>query len=260
MQAAWSGKTIKFIADHVGPSLQQRPNIILLHAGTNDMNPDPGVSTEGNVPRDAANRLGSLIDQMIQACPDAVILVAIIMGTCAEHQRTMPEFQSLIPEIVHQRRRAGHKVDLVDFTSFPTSLLRDCIHPSADGYRTMGDYWYDSINRIPSDWISAPVGADIKREPVGDSSLNGGIDGHIPPPNWGDNPVKGSSKAAVRKAFNIAGNGGERVCKTWPAWQETGKIATGIPTGKNGEWHFHQYWVQHGQFSPGRGLDRKYVR
>src|ERR1700744_3431141 len=102
MQAAWSGKTIKFIADHVGPSLHQRPNIILLHAGTNDMNPDPRVATEGNVPRETANRLGSLIDQMIQDCPDAVILVAKIMNTCAEHQHTMPEFQSLIPEIVDQ--------------------------------------------------------------------------------------------------------------------------------------------------------------
>jgi hypothetical protein len=86
-QAAWSGKTIKFISDHVGPSLQQNPNIVLLHAGTNDMNPNPAISTEGNDPRGAAERLGGLIDQIIKALPDAVILVAQPISTCDENQQ-----------------------------------------------------------------------------------------------------------------------------------------------------------------------------
>ncbi|CAM1510069.1 Fc.00g004040.m01.CDS01 [Cosmosporella sp. VM-42] len=55
--AAWSGTTIQYIADHVGPSLKQRPNIVLVHAGTNDMNPSPKISTEGNNPKEAADRL-----------------------------------------------------------------------------------------------------------------------------------------------------------------------------------------------------------
>ncbi|KAL5347504.1 hypothetical protein ACLOAV_007816 [Pseudogymnoascus australis] len=58
--AAWSGKTIKYMHDHVDESLAQKPNIILLHAGTNDMSPDSSVSTEGRDPAAAAERLGGL--------------------------------------------------------------------------------------------------------------------------------------------------------------------------------------------------------
>ncbi|OBT86033.1 hypothetical protein VE02_05548 [Pseudogymnoascus sp. 03VT05] len=56
--AAWSVKTIKYMHDHIDEFLAQKPNIILLHAGTNDMSPDSTVSTEGRDPAAAAERLG----------------------------------------------------------------------------------------------------------------------------------------------------------------------------------------------------------
>ncbi|TDZ33051.1 Multidomain esterase [Colletotrichum spinosum] len=163
--AGWSGKTIKFIADNVGPSLEQRPNIILLHAGTNDMNPNRAISTEGNDPAGAAERLGALIDQMIRACPDATILVAKIVDTCDAAQRpATAEYQKLIPGVVEARRNASHHVLAVDFAALGDDILRDdCIHPSDDGYHTMGDRWYDFITQIPKDWIAAPVGDDPDR-------------------------------------------------------------------------------------------------
>jgi ABC-type branched-subunit amino acid transport system substrate-binding protein len=48
------------------------------------MNSAANIATEGNDPAAAANRLGALIDKMIAACPDAVILVAKILnvGVC----------------------------------------------------------------------------------------------------------------------------------------------------------------------------------
>ncbi|KAH8675222.1 SGNH hydrolase-type esterase domain-containing protein [Ilyonectria robusta] len=163
--AAWPGKTIKYISDHVGPSLAQRPNIVLLHAGTNDMDDRSFLSTEGNDPKGAAKRLGSLIDQIIEACPDAVILVAMIIGTCDPHKvSATPKYQALIPGIVQERRSNGSYVLAVDFTTFPKSLLQDCIHPSLNGYLEFGHYWYDFITQIPSSWIKDPVGADPTRE------------------------------------------------------------------------------------------------
>jgi hypothetical protein len=52
--------------DHIDASLDHRPSTILLHAGTNDMNPNPDVSTEGRDPAKAAQRPGALIDKMVQ--------------------------------------------------------------------------------------------------------------------------------------------------------------------------------------------------
>ncbi|KAJ4865268.1 GDSL-like lipase/Acylhydrolase family domain-containing protein [Trichoderma breve] len=163
--AAWNGKTIQYIAGHVGPSLEQRPNIILLHAGTNDMNPNSAISTEGHDPVAASERLGSLIDKMTAACPDAVILVAMIIGTCnAEQSLQTKVFQSLVPKVVAPRVQAGKHVLAVDFSTFGLGNLRDCIHPTNQGYHMVGYYWYDFIAQIPQDWITAPVGKDPKRE------------------------------------------------------------------------------------------------
>ncbi|OLN85387.1 putative endoglucanase X 2 [Colletotrichum chlorophyti] len=175
--AAWSGRTIKYIADNVGPSLAQRPNIILLHAGTNDMNSKKEVSTEGNDPAGAAERLGSLIDQMIAACPDATILVAqIIAAYEVHHWPAMKEYQKLIPEVVEQRRNASHHVIAVDFASIGqgvVQLLDDNIHPSDKGYQVMGDYWYDFITQIPKDWISQPVDVKAAGEGTGGGNTGG---------------------------------------------------------------------------------------
>ncbi|KAM0450485.1 hypothetical protein ACHAO4_006461 [Trichoderma viride] len=163
--AAWNGKTIQYIENNVGPSLDQRPNIILLHAGTNDMNPDSSISTEGNDPVAASLRLGCLIDKMIDSCPDAVILVAMIIGTCHADQAPQTEkFQSLVPGVVMSRFQAGKHVLPVDFSTFALSNLRDCIHPTNQGYQLVGHYWYDFVTQIPQDWITEPVGDDPKRQ------------------------------------------------------------------------------------------------
>lgn len=148
----------------MGESLQQRPNLILLHAGTNDMNLNPAVSTEGNDPVAAAQRLGTLIDSMAEACPDAAILVAMIIGTCDPARAPATgQFQGLIPDVVRRRRDAGRRVLAANLTAFPTAELQDCIHPSQSGYRLLGDDWADVVSQVPRDWIRKSVGADPVR-------------------------------------------------------------------------------------------------
>ncbi|PNY28627.1 Lipase 1 [Tolypocladium capitatum] len=254
--AAWSGKTIQYISDHVGPSLEQRPNIILLAAGTNDMNPDHSISKEGNNPSEAADRLGKLIEKMVKECPDAVILVAMIINTCDPQQapRTK-EFQQLIPGVVKKRKDAGYQVLAVDFTTFETSKLQDCIHPTNEGYKIMGDYWYDFIHQIPSKWIQRPVGPDPKGNGGKD---NGGIDKNIPPPDWGTSPVQPTSKESIMEAFQ-RGNGNTRgACKGKPIFRATGQIALGF--GSNGDWKYHKDWKEAGKVAEGLHLDPRYVR
>ncbi|KAH7303224.1 hypothetical protein B0I35DRAFT_498648 [Stachybotrys elegans] len=255
--AAWSGRTIQYIADHVGPSLEQRPNVILLAAGTNDMNPNPDISTEGNDPVEAARRLGRLVDQMIEACPDATILVAMIINTCDPNQspRTR-QFQQLIPGVVASRRRNGHHVLAADFTSFRTSDLQDCIHPTNQGYRIMGDYWYSFLHQIPESWIEDPIGPD----PDEISGDNGGIDGDIPPPDWGRSPIQRTSRETVAEVarWAVGGQDKPRRCNDVPNWRATGQIALGL--GNNGDWQYRKNWVAEGEVASGLGWDERYVR
>ncbi|EXF79314.1 GDSL-like Lipase/Acylhydrolase [Colletotrichum fioriniae PJ7] len=162
--AAWNGMTIKFMSDNIGPSLAQRPNIVLIHAGTNDMNPNPDVAREGSEPHATADRLGDLIDQIVQTCPDATVLVAKIIGCYDPVQMSnIAQFNAVIHGVVQARQSAGKHILTVDFSSFPMNALRDGIHPTNQGYRLFGDYWYDFITQIPSDWIKEPVGDDPRR-------------------------------------------------------------------------------------------------
>ncbi|KAK1497899.1 hypothetical protein CABS01_10877 [Colletotrichum abscissum] len=257
--AAWSGQTIQYISEHVSSSLEQRPNIILVHAGTNDMNPNLNIAKQGNDPSRAASRLGKLIDQIVDACPDAVVLVAMIISTCEEAQQVnTAQYQALIPGIVQSRRAIGKHVLAVDFTTFPTGSLRDCIHPTNQGYRDFGDYWYDFISQIPSDWIRQPVGDDPDQPTLPGIDANGGLDGAIPSPSWGINPIQVSSRSSVRTAALLGGSGGERTCKGGPVWRATGMIASGF--GKAGGWQYRKNWIEAGKVADGLKLDSKFVR
>lgn len=152
------------MADNIAESLKQRPNLVLIHAGTNDVDIRPNRSKEGNDAKGVAERLGSLVDQVLEACPDAVVIVAIILPLCDKNKAPLSEaYRALIPEVAQKRRDAGHHVLAADFRSFPTTDLPDCIHPSTKGYQLMGHFWYDFITQIPTDWIGQPIGPDPVR-------------------------------------------------------------------------------------------------
>jgi lysophospholipase L1-like esterase len=168
--AAWNAKTIQYISDNMSPSLTQRPNVMLVHAGTNDMNSDPAISLEGNDPAGAVSRLDALIAKTLETCPDVVVLVAMPINSChdpAQVERTT-EFQGLIPDMVQKSYLdQGKKVVAVDFSVFPEGDLRsdDCVHPTKAGYALLGDYWYNFLTQVPEGWITEAVGDDPSRGP-----------------------------------------------------------------------------------------------
>lgn len=224
------------------------------------MDPNSAISTEGNDPQGAANRLGDLVDQMADHCPDAIILVAMIINKCGPiRSQPTKEYQALVPDVVRQRRNRGLHVIAVDFTNFPTSLLQDCIHPTNDGYKKFGDYWYDFITQIPKDWIEDPVG----NNPVRDEgvSKNGGNDTKVQLSYWGTSPVQSTSPADVKKAFDLVPKYNDTQCNANPTFHATGQIALGV--GHNGDWKFHKNWTAAGKLADGLGLeslDPRYAR
>ena len=154
----WPGYTINQVAEKAQLSLPERPNIVLLHAGTNDLNDDPPPDPYASAP----DRLGALVDQIIAACPDAAILVAqIINAANSSTEARILEFNSQVPDLVAERVQAGHHVMAVNFSSITTSLLIDGLHPTDTGYSMMGDIWFESIQEVAAKgWISEPVGPD----------------------------------------------------------------------------------------------------
>jgi lysophospholipase L1-like esterase len=127
---------------------QTNPNIILLHIGTNDVN---GNINLGQAPQ----RLGALLDQIINDAPNALLVVAQIIPT--ENQQTnarVQAYNAAIPALVQARADAGKHIELLDlftpFSSNPnfTSLMNDNLHPNDSGYVVMGQNWFQAIEDV----------------------------------------------------------------------------------------------------------------
>lgn len=122
------------------------PDIILLHIGTNNLG--------GNgVPQGVPGQLATLVDQLIEDAPDALIVVAqLIPTTQAQRTQNTQAYNATIPELVQSRAAQGKHVVMVDmfdaFTSNPggvNPLMNDFLHPNVAGYVVMAQTWYDAI-------------------------------------------------------------------------------------------------------------------
>jgi len=152
------GAIIFQIALFADLSLVLRPNVILLMAGTNDMIGNFGVE-------EAPGRLGVLIDRCVDACPDAVVLVAHLTPCLdIESQIRSHRFNAEIPGLVSERVRRGKKVLAVDMETYvELGWLMDGLHPSDKGYDGMAKAWYDGLQKAAGKgWIEKPM--KVKKE------------------------------------------------------------------------------------------------
>lgn len=122
------GFTISRIAAVAGPALAMRPNIVLLHAGTNDLNNWPPLANESYA--DAPARLGALVDEVVERCPGAVVLVAqIISAANVNTEARISAFNAAVPGVVRERVERGGKVAVVDMSGVGVGELVDGLHP-----------------------------------------------------------------------------------------------------------------------------------
>jgi lysophospholipase L1-like esterase len=133
------GFTVTQITGLVPPakSFSTTPHIVLLHAGTNDMtmNADPTTT---------ANQLSTLITDLVNAAPDALIVVAKIVPLGYSNSN-YTSYIAKIPGIV-QSHTSGHVI-MVDMSTLPTSDIRGSgnVHPTDQGYADMANLWYGAI-------------------------------------------------------------------------------------------------------------------
>lgn len=110
----YPGYKISDLANNTSPqlanTLAQQPNVVLLHAGTNDM-ASSNTSTDAGAPA----RLGALMDQIFAAVPNTTLLVAQIIQLAGQQAR-VDAFNAAIPAQVQQRVSKGRKVLAVNMT------------------------------------------------------------------------------------------------------------------------------------------------
>lgn len=143
---------ISQIEGYAKDSLSEQPNVVLLMAGTIDITSPVDPST-------APERLGELIDDVVTACPTAVVLVAELPPISdTEAQARAVAFNAAIPDIVAARTSAGLHVLTVNMSNYVTVAdLGDGVHPSDRGYSLVAQAWYDGLETAASKgWIVKP--------------------------------------------------------------------------------------------------------
>ena len=208
-----SGKVISEIKEFSSASLGARPNVILLHAGTNDLD------LQRDVPN-APKRLAGLIDHLADKCPDATILVAQIIGANKpELQARIDAFNTEVASHVRSRASDGKHIALVDMTHITGGDLADIKHPNDAGYAKMAAAWYEGILAANSKgWIEKPVKPEVTNGVgLNDGSGGGSGGGKCSGPNWVKNVM----------AANVV-----RI------WDEKGQIFGGYETASLDNVHF----------------------
>jgi hypothetical protein len=142
------------------------PNVILIHAGTNDMRL---TRTDDDIAQ-SAKALEHLLDQTKKHTPDALLVVAQICPVdmarenstaVADYDERIKKYNQHLQKIVERKARSGWRIlsapihDSLDKKKDIGTLERvDGIHPNEHGYTKMANIWYETLKTADSkNWI-----------------------------------------------------------------------------------------------------------
>ncbi|KAL8800895.1 MAG: hypothetical protein Q9200_007106 [Gallowayella weberi] len=154
-----SGFTISQTIGTAMTAIPFQPNIVLLHVGITDLSAGQGDYNG------STQRLGSLLDFLLEKLPDATILVCQIVGSkdAATNVR-INKFNTKIPRLVEQR--PGKHIIVVNMTSIQADQLVDGTHPNDHGYRVMDRQFHDGIEKaLALGWVKPPSGPHLRPDP-----------------------------------------------------------------------------------------------
>ncbi|HEY7089886.1 MAG TPA: NPCBM/NEW2 domain-containing protein, partial [Tepidisphaeraceae bacterium] len=160
-----------FLADQVKSNIvawanANKPDIVLLHIGTNDLN-----SGQTNASTDTDIR--GIIDNLRTVVPNVKILLAQIIPLASNISGTV-DLNGRIATIASQKTTAQSPITLVDqYSGFNTSNLWDGIHPNDTGDQQMAAKWYSALAGILGTPTPPPAGTYVDALPFAQSPSNG---------------------------------------------------------------------------------------
>ena len=135
------GITVTDLGGYVPPkkAFSTVPHIVLLHIGTNDM-------TSNADPTTTANQLDTLVTNVVQGAPDALVVVAKIIPL-GYSNTNYTQYIAKIADVVKAHAAKNEHVVMVDMSTLPSSDIRGNgnVHPTDKGYADMADLWYGVI-------------------------------------------------------------------------------------------------------------------
>jgi lysophospholipase L1-like esterase len=123
------------------PAFDGKPNIVLLHIGTNDT----GFMDSANM----STRLEALLDKIAQTSPSSLIVLAQITPL-GYTSAPLTAYNAKIPGIVQSHAAKGQHIVGVDMSKMPVpaDIASDNVHPNDQGYVYMANIWYAAIKDL----------------------------------------------------------------------------------------------------------------
>ncbi|KAJ4351275.1 uncharacterized protein N0V89_006614 [Didymosphaeria variabile] len=149
--------------------IRNKPNLILINAGTNDaiQGDDRGGA---DYVAAAADRMKSMVDDIWSlGDPDAVIILSTLLPQSDSHHNDYANtINTGLRSLVQTKQAAGQHIQLAEMSPINNNGgatfymevgdLTDGIHPRHDTYPKMAAIWTAAINRvIEKGWIKDPV-------------------------------------------------------------------------------------------------------
>lgn len=146
-----SGEFIREISTYVGRSIAARPNVVLIHAGTNNMDKEIDLDI-------APDLYNSMLINIMNKAPEAVILVApVIWANDERMNRNTDKFNADLRTIIRSKQNDGKRILEVPI-EIGLSDLNDSKHPNNQGYNKMATAWYNAILEADErGWLRGPV-------------------------------------------------------------------------------------------------------
>lgn len=118
-----------------GWSNTYKPELVLLHIGTNDINQNYSLSG-------APGRLQDLVNRICSNNVGVELIVASIIPISGKSSQ-VSSYNSAIPGIVTNAKNTGCKASFFNMNQYLTlSDIPDGVHPSVSGYNKMAEAWY----------------------------------------------------------------------------------------------------------------------
>jgi cellulose binding protein with CBM2 domain/GDSL-like lipase/acylhydrolase family protein len=210
-----------------------RPDIVLMHLGTNDM--------WGNFrPIDTVIAAYSkLVDQMRASNPSMKILVAQIIPMACPECTHVVALDNAIPAWAAAKTTAQSPITVVDqWTGFNTATdTTDGVHPIDSGFRKMADRWYPALTAAlggttpptttTTTTTTPPPGGDCAATYRVANQWSGGFQGEVTVRN-----TAATAKTAWTAAFRFGD--GQQLTQ---AWNTTATQDGAVVTARNANWN-----------------------
>lgn len=141
-----SGKTADYIdANVVGWLQAKKPQVVLLHIGTNDISQDES-------PASTANEISSILDKIRNYDPQIRTVVCSTIPRKDSRNPQNDELVERIEEVYFEKRAAGHRVFYagqneiyLNNSSYKTAYLYDSVHPNNEGYHVLAEIYLNHL-------------------------------------------------------------------------------------------------------------------